>query len=864
MHCKISNSVGRELVPFRPRRTLLRYPKMIIDEINLANFGRHEALTFKSDAPVVGLLGVNGVGKSTVLDALEYAITGETRDPIDSYVRHGEGNAQVNVRFRKNGRPGRIFRQFGKSPKRVLEWDGQEIKSAKAVDATLAEIFGADKKAIANAVFINQGMLEAILFKEGDRREMFIKLVNMSFCAQRAKMLEGKIKKLAATVVDLGPTLAALTAQRQMAWEALQRVNEEVAGMRDYRQEIEFCERFLSAEDQRNQVTGAIGNRENDRNTIEAEMDRLLQVLKVSSLDEAHAFHRYLKDQASKEVDALNQYEKVVTELGHYDRVSREVTAANSNLQACIKALEEANPKKQTLQEVSEQERVYREQVEAHNYRKKLSDSHVEWTVYQKEAEKAIQRAPVPKRLEPDIEQLNKNCFQLVSTVSLMQSLLDTQDRIAKCLGDKVSLPEAKCPDCGLKLADPSQLSSEKLAKARESLGTLRTQIETERKLIAEAQKILSDYRRLIGGKQEAIKQAQEELEKIRIQSEAIMPTIDVNEARETHAKLVKLTQTLPFLEQNVTDAKNAVLGRMNERSGFLVAMANLSKRGEFTVEIGNRIRAAVSRSAAELEEYETPYQSLKNSNSQLEQNQKQYDELVASKNLLEKRLEEKMPDEVQNLAIALSGNIAQIRVELSARNEVLSMAKGRQAQANTGYNQVDQEYQEMLKRIESDKALLVLIEDLKLLKAALDDGGLPMAVVRYHFVKLAALTQECLLKLDANFAIMVDSDHELSFKFVRLDEPVQYEMSMNKLSGGQRVRLCVAFLMAVQKHLVSEVGLLVLDEPSVHVDPQGVESLAEFLRSLHDQLQNTEVQVWCSDHNPALENCFSRSLKLT
>ena len=76
-------------------------------------------------------------------------------------------------------------------------------------------------------------------------------------------------------------------------------------------------------------------------------------------------------------------------------------------------------------------------------------------------------------------------------------------------------------------------------------------------------------------------------------------------------------------------------------------------------------------------------------------------------------------------------------------------------------------------------------------------------------------------------------------------------------------MRLCTAFLIAVQQRLVREVGLLVLDEPSTHIDQTGVDSLAEMLRTLGSQLRNTETQIFVSDHHPSLKNCFTRVLEL-
>jgi DNA repair exonuclease SbcCD ATPase subunit len=85
----------------------------------------------------------------------------------------------------------------------------------------------------------------------------------------------------------------------------------------------------------------------------------------------------------------------------------------------------------------------------------------------------------------------------------------------------------------------------------------------------------------------------------------------------------------------------------------------------------------------------------------------------------------------------------------------------------------------------------------------------------------------------------------------------------MSKLSGGQKVRLSIAFLVAVQRLIIPEVGLLILDEPSTHLDSAGVESLRELLMSLSTLLQNTNSQVWVVDHNPALQAALGACVNL-
>ena len=60
---------------------------MLITSLELKNVGRHEALKFDTNSPVVGLLGPNGVGKSTVLEMVKFLFTGETEDAIVEQLR---------------------------------------------------------------------------------------------------------------------------------------------------------------------------------------------------------------------------------------------------------------------------------------------------------------------------------------------------------------------------------------------------------------------------------------------------------------------------------------------------------------------------------------------------------------------------------------------------------------------------------------------------------------------------------------------------------------------------------------------------------------------------------------------------------
>lgn len=69
---------------------------------------------------------------------------------------------------------------------------------------------------------------------------------------------------------------------------------------------------------------------------------------------------------------------------------------------------------------------------------------------------------------------------------------------------------------------------------------------------------------------------------------------------------------------------------------------------------------------------------------------------------------------------------------------------------------------------------------------------------------------------------------------------------------------LGIAFLLAVQQLIIPELGILVLDEPSLHLHPSSAEHLRDLLSNYGQMLTKTESQILVCDHNPILFNGFS------
>lgn len=180
-------------------------------------------------------------------------------------------------------------------------------------------------------------------------------------------------------------------------------------------------------------------------------------------------------------------------------------------------------------------------------------------------------------------------------------------------------------------------------------------------------------------------------------------------------------------------------------------------------------------------------------------------------------------------------------------------------------------EQQNKLKILEQgNEVIYEKLEELNQVLELLDPKqGVTKRYIKYLFKYITDYVTEYLTYMQSNFAVALDNDpdsEELAFKFKRLDKPAGDDdvwLPMRKLSGGQKIKLSIAFLMAIQQVICPGLCFLVLDEPSTHLDTQSTEALCSLLENIGLTLNNANGQVWLVDHNYILERAFTTKIAL-
>lgn len=848
---------------------------MIITKLELKDFGRHKHLVCGGMGAVVGLLGPNGFGKSTILQAIAFAFTGQLDGNQESYVRNygaddGANNAQVHLEFQKNGQAGKIFRQIGKTAKRSLEWRGETLTKAKEVDTALEDILGADKLALTNAIFISQGELDRLLFgTPGERQELFTRMLLLSYVGKRGDILDGRIKTLSSGVQDFSMMKDELKVSRDEAEDEVHSLENALRETRNWHAEQQLFRQFCDSAERRANLSRELTALKSEKLQLDSQFVQAREGLPCSP-DSLDSFVASLET----EVDKLNQELNLTTTLlARWKEHTRTVRELDEATQEALEAQRKFDDVRVTPEEL--QERIKRLETERENIhtririvreveelRIQVEKAKVSW---QEAKDRPMHSEETLRAKEEEIEEKRREYAEVHAEVKSLQKLRDVLEGHA----------DSTCPVCGGPITETLRKNLETLPslearfKPLVSEGTLAKQELQRMKDENMENQVTTDFER--GRYMEYLQKLTEKQKTLQETPEGTQDLQKIEkaleEARNQNATVAALQATLRACRQRENLAKQQALScpkpEQPEPDLSSEAILRETLKDKQALLTNTRTRAREFKEAQQAYArnrsiFESKEQALTTETTELNRTI----EVIGRSKDLSRVIRELGCDLETGGEPMLSDQREEVNRKLRENQREFDEAQGRVEQAKKHLIDIRERQRVLEERMEADAVKRQVIDELRQLRQALP--AVTSAYLRYRFEQLVELTQEQLADMDANFTVESDPDNLITFRFSRLDEGSGYTMDQSKLSGGQKVRLTVAFLLAVQQLVIPEVGFLVLDEPSVHLDEQGVESLRELLMQLQQKLGNTESQVIVCDHDPRLNTAFSSVIQLT
>ena len=841
---------------------------MFVKEFEVEDIGRHAHVKRIINSPVVGILGKNHSGKTTLLEYLGFLFTGDLRDVQESYCRNfGKPGAAANgwgrAVFKQHGQEWEIFRQVGTSPRRWLRKVGSKdkVKGAKEIEKILNELLGSNRKAMSDSIFIPQGSLDKLFFGiQSEREEMFVRILQLGGLEKIVSTLEAKIQFVSTGLQDLTVLADEIAKQRNIVEAELAELNQQFRASQDWSSDLAALRKYQTL------ITEA------DTWIRQAEQYAAQQVaattafntlmatpLPVNGVDEVFVniadISNVLSMARNKLTEAITAhttqagYEAVLSKHRlHKDQVAT-VEARLIQKRGELAALAAFNAG--NADEVDRQAQA----IIAWNGRSKAQTDAQNTMLAAGEALSQFNK----NNVAPDqkaIDDLDEQLRDTRDKYSRLKLIVDTQSVVVG--GKQIDI----CPACERSM-EGHTFNHAALEAHKQDLAIL----EAAGKEKAAALKKLQEYQRWFSSEQ------------ARVTSEASAATLNFTKAvAATGAKPPGDVVQLQFQAKQIRDAQaqTAELEKVISVSKVdLVKMQEMlaaipaDKLAEAQQNFHQDTLAKQASQVADLKE------SIRRLEERLKTVQPAFDKIGDAQRLENeatahqvKKAQEAHVIEATftpQLISVLHSATAELSAEqiLEAKVAEYQALAGRVQQARANADAVKKRQHELADKEEADAVKRGIIKDLRSLHNTFSRGGLPMRYVRHKFSRLAELTRKSLTQLDADFTITVDPNVSVSLNFTQIDEADPYVMPQNKLSGGQRVRLSIAFLMAVQKEIVPEIAFLVLDEPSLHLDADGRENLRDLLANMGPQLGNSESQIWVCDHAPELASALGSIIQL-
>lgn len=857
---------------------------MRIKHLEIKNWGPHKHRAFDMSSSIVGIIGANGKGKSNLLQAIDYALTGNlNKQKQEKYIRNfgqpnGATSASVHLVFEKDGKTGEITRTItATGSRRSLKWDDQEWTKAADVERILEEILGADKASLAQAVFIKQGELARIIKgTPAERQTLFQKLMNLSFIETRAEDITSKICAIRGTLQDMRPTL-------ELALNDLQACELDMADLKDaankrvvYQNAISQLEALIynlqelqhaaaalpDAQTQHHnaQVALAIKMKELNTNSIEAMKESMYQ-LKRQLEDAQHKLDkcRYYRSQLAERERILNviefqkkelkaKFSYVTHEDYFFDKINELKVATQAVLDkrtkiasakaAADRILVATKKYEREAELVAEYKKTAEEEIpELKTQLQELAAEIAQLTIdiAYTEAKEAIFDAGIENTTICPICGTEMN----VNTISLPgESVEDTKDRLRSELQklqaqklsatqttDSISARLLACQQT-LALPDPKIAYEAEIAEDKALLES-----DVGAFLTQDAKAALEEYNKLVD---QSTRYATE-----RAQYVTIKDIIDSYEAKL--AKLPKLD-----IPDYIEDETKLILTVNELTAKVATAQGNIN------------VLEQLNRNIA-----------LAESNLETVINNHAFRKTIFNSDLADAEADE----DFVSFWLSVDPDEAMQRNSLTDLTKMLNLAREAKTEVDQDaakYKQLAEQKDKLLARISALKEIIskneakqTLIDDLNVAKSMISRTGVPLAFMNDVFNKLVSMIQDILTRMGSNFNVIPDPDHACSFLFVRTDNDSSFAMQQEQLSGGQAIRLALALLLSCQQLILPEIGLLVLDEPSSHIDSEGVEQMRDLFISLQQLLQNTDMQLIIVDHNDKLTTSFETTIVL-
>lgn len=150
---------------------------MRLTSLHLVNFRNHRNLRLELKEGVTGIIGPNGTGKSSIIEAILFALTGRFYGTTKAeLLKLGEDSGYVSLGFVLNDKEGTLTRHLD-APKVLLNYDGTVYKKATEIKDLWDDMLQINADIIERVLIARQGQIPALFSgSQAERERVFQKI----------------------------------------------------------------------------------------------------------------------------------------------------------------------------------------------------------------------------------------------------------------------------------------------------------------------------------------------------------------------------------------------------------------------------------------------------------------------------------------------------------------------------------------------------------------------------------------------------------------------------------------------------------------------------------------------------------------
>jgi len=814
--------------------------------------------------------GQNGAGKSSLLDAITYALYGKARGKAEAIINTASKEAVVSLDFEYEDQTYRVLRRNprGKSTEVYFyifnpeadtpekSWKDLSEHSVRETDAKIQKTLRLDYDSFVNASFFLQGKADSFATKSPTERKVILSsILGLDQWEQYAKAAKDKRAEIKSRVDAIEQQIGS--------------IQNELEGEGNSKQELASAQMALDL------VKEKIKAQEAQLAVLRAEAQAInAQAQKVDLLKkQVQTNESALQKKQGQAADKRAKIEEFEQTIAKAD----EITAAYQKLQSSRKEMEEldllsqqAAPLENKRGQLETELRVFSQRLNSEIENLKKEEKALQMDV-EKSNENRLKLKGLAEQInalgEPiEPESLNEEISQLEEEFNKLNQenggLKAQSDELVERLKNVNNVNEAVCPTCG---QDLSPEHREQVIAEIKALGKpIGDQYRENRDVLKALESKLSDLKT----KQNELRTSN--LQRSRLENEAALlkQSLQQVELREKQWKAEKAVH-LETIQSELTQESFLPEVRL-ELSELQKKLFDLAYDQNLHNEVRKRIQ-----DLAHAEKAQTDLLLAQNNSSLIKAELENLQtEIQGEQNSLEDA-REGLNKEVEALDEA-RGKAQDPRLgesELDQLREDQAVSDRKIGELNQSLASIEKQRERQTNLREEKDGLNKQIRQYNKLETAFGKSGVPAMLIEQALPELEEQANELLGKLtDYNLSVKLESQREYKDK-KRDDKKETLDIIVSDgsgvrdyetYSGGEAFRINFALRLALSRVLSHRAGAklrtLVIDEGFGNQDAQGRQRLIEAINAVKDDFE----KILIITHIEELKDYFSNRIEVT